>query len=82
MKSTGIIRNFDELGRIVVPIDIRRSLGMGNNSRLEVWKDGDRIILQKIECSCRMCGSSNELTEIEHEKHICGDCVAQIVKLV
>jgi AbrB family transcriptional regulator, transcriptional pleiotropic regulator of transition state genes len=81
MKSIGILRNFDAMGRIVIPMNMRRAIGMDNEaSRLEVWQDGDRIILQKFEVSCRLCGSCENLTEVEYEKFLCKSCMKSVVQ--
>lgn len=47
MKSTGILRNVDELGRVVIPIELRRNLGIGDRDAIEIFIDGNQIILQK-----------------------------------
>ena len=61
MKSTGIIRKVDELGRIVLPIELRRSLDIAERDELEIYMEGDRIILQKFEPSCIFCSSDRDL---------------------
>ena len=55
MKSTGIIRKVDELGRIVLPIELRRVLDIAERDELEIYMENDRIILQKFEPSCIFC---------------------------
>ena len=74
MKSTGIIRKVDELGRIVLPIEIRRTLDIAERDELEIYMDGDRIVLQKYEPSCVFCSSSNELTNYRG-KNVCRECI-------
>ena len=61
MKSTGIIREVDKLGRIVLPIELRRVLDIAEKDELEIYMENDRIILQKFEPSCVFCSSSEEL---------------------
>ena len=61
MKSTGIIRKVDELGRIVLPIELRRTLDIAERDELEIYMENDRIILQKFEPACVFCGSSRAL---------------------
>lgn len=51
MKSTGIVRKMDELGRIVIPIELRRNLGIEEKDPVEIYVDGDRIMLRKYEPS-------------------------------
>ena len=57
MKSTGIVRKVDELGRIVLPIEMRRTLGIGEKDPLEMYTEKDAIILRKYSPSCVFCGS-------------------------
>ncbi len=77
MKSTGIERKIDELGRIVVPIEIRKSMGIEKNDPIDIYVDGDKIILKKTENKCVFCHSDSELTEFKGKK-ICKACLAEI----
>lgn len=77
MKSTGIIRKVDDLGRIVLPIELRRTLDIAERDELEIFMENDCIILQKYEPSCIFCGSGRNLTAY-CRKNICGDCVKKI----
>ena len=61
MKATGIIRKVDELGRIVLPIEIRRTMDIVERDEIEIFMDGDQIILQKFQPSCVFCGSTRNL---------------------
>ncbi|MCM3701641.1 AbrB/MazE/SpoVT family DNA-binding domain-containing protein [Paenibacillus macerans] len=61
MKATGIVRKVDELGRIVIPIELRRILGIDIKDALEIFVDGERIILRKYEPSCIFTGSADDL---------------------
>ena len=74
MKSTGIVRNIDELGRVVVPKEIRRKLGIANTDPVEIYTEGDKIILTKYIPVCHFCGGSEGLTEFK-EKNICSQCI-------
>lgn len=77
MKSTGIIRKVDELGRIVLPIELRRTLDIAERDELEIYMENDRIVLQKFEPSCIFCSSSAGL--VNHRgKNICRECVERI----
>ena len=58
MKSTGIVRKVDELGRIVLPIEIRRTLDIAEGDEIEIFMENDGAILQKYEPSCIFCSSS------------------------
>ncbi len=74
MKATGIIRKVDELGRIVLPIELRRNLDIAERDELEIYVDGDNVILHKHEASCIFCGSSNSLYSFQG-KHVCDTCL-------
>jgi len=77
MKFTGIVRNMDELGRVVIPIEMRKRLGIGKKDPVEIYADGDSIILKKYSDSCIFCGKS-ENVYIYHEKNICGACIEEL----
>ena len=77
MKSTGIIRKVDELGRIVIPIELRTQLNISEKNPIEIFVDGDSIVLKKYEKSCLFCESSKNLTEYKG-KLICSKCIQQI----
>lgn len=77
MKSTGIIRKVDELGRIVIPIELRRVLDIAERDELEIFMDGDHIILQKYEPTCIFCASSQGLISYKG-KNICQNCSRHI----
>lgn len=79
MKSTGIVRKIDELGRIVLPIELRRNFDIGEKDALEIYVDQDMIILKKFSRSCVFCGNSNDVIEFKG-KNICLDCLAQLRK--
>lgn len=61
MKSTGIVRKVDELGRVVIPIELRRTLGIAEKDALEIYVDGERIMLKKYEPACIFTGEANDL---------------------
>ena len=73
MKSTGIVRKVDELGRVVIPIELRRTLAIAEKDGLEIYVDSDRIILRKYEPACVFCGSMDELLYFKN-KRICHAC--------
>ena len=79
MKSTGIIRRVDELGRIVLPIELRRTLDIAERDELEIYMENDRVILQKFEPSCIFCASSTDLVN-SHGKNVCRACIASLAK--
>lgn len=74
MKSTGIIRKVDELGRIVLPIELRRTLDITERDELEIYMEGDHIVLQKHEQSCVFCTSTQSLIQYKG-KFICSKCM-------
>ncbi len=83
MKSTGIVRKVDELGRVVIPIELRRTLDIEEKDALEIYVDSDRIILRKYEpaCSCVFCGNADEVTNFKG-KNVCNHCVEAMVQKV
>lgn len=79
MKSTGIVRKVDELGRIVLPSELRKSLGIDVKDSLEIYTSGDSVILKKYLPSCIFCGEANDITVFKN-KNICKSCLKQISK--
>ena len=83
MKSIGVVRKVDELGRIVLPVEIRRTLSIKagkdkeNNTPLEIFIDGEQIILRKYEPCCIFCAESKGLSEYKRKK-ICPSCIKVI----
>ncbi|CVK18504.1 AbrB/MazE/SpoVT family DNA-binding domain-containing protein [Sporomusa sphaeroides] len=74
MKSTGITRKVDELGRVVIPRELRRTLDIEEKDPLEIFVDGDRIILRKYNPGCVVCGSADGLVSLDAVR-LCPDCV-------
>ena len=79
MKSTGIVRNIDELGRIVVPKEIRQRLGIAKNDPVENFVDNESIILRKYTPVCHFCGGSENLHTFK-DKNICHSCIEELKK--
>lgn len=79
MKSTGIVRKVDELGRIVLPIELRRTLNIEVKDALEIYVDDDSIMLRKYEPACIFCGSADNVTEFKG-KNICEHCLRELTK--
>ena len=77
MKSTGIVRKVDELGRIVLPIELRRTLNIAEKDSLEIYVEDDSIILRKFETRCVFCGNTKNVVEYKG-KNICPDCIRDI----
>ena len=80
MKSTGIVRKVDELGRDVLPIELRRNLSIGEKDALEIYVDQDTIILKKYEPACIFCGQAKGIKHIKG-KNICPACLEEISNL-
>ena len=77
MKSTGIVRKVDELGRIVLPIELRRTLDIAEKDELEIYVDEDSIILKKYEPCCIFCGNSKDVFTFKG-KNICPRCMEEL----
>lgn len=77
MKATGIVRKVDQLGRIVLPIELRRTLKIDIRDPLEIFVEGDSILLKKYEPACILCGESGELVEYKGKK-ICRSCIEKL----
>ena len=77
MKSLGIVRRVDELGRIVLPIETRKRLGLNPKDPVEIFVEKDRVVLRKYEPSCIFCGSVEE-TLLYRDKRICRECLAAL----
>ena len=80
MKSTGIVRKVDNLGRIVLPDELRRTLDIDIHSDVEIYVEGDQVILKKYVPDCIFCGSRENVTLFE-DKYICKECREKIAKL-
>ncbi|MFZ5434936.1 MAG: AbrB/MazE/SpoVT family DNA-binding domain-containing protein [Bacillota bacterium] len=74
MKSTGIVRKVDELGRVVLPIELRRTLDIAEKDSLEIYVDGDRIVLRKYEPACVFCGNASNVEHFKG-KNVCKSCI-------
>lgn len=80
MKSTGIVRKVDELGRIVLPIELRRTLDIAEKDSLEIYVDGSQIILKKYEPSCVFCGDARNVMNYKG-KNVCLACLTEMKSL-
>ncbi|MDI6812966.1 MAG: AbrB/MazE/SpoVT family DNA-binding domain-containing protein [Desulfitobacteriaceae bacterium] len=81
MKSTGIVRKVDELGRVVLPIELRRTLGIEEKDALEIYVDQEKIILKKYEPACVFCGNASDV-QIFRGKNVCRECAAAMGETV
>ena len=77
MKSTGIVRRVDELGRIVLPIELRRTLDITERDSLEIYVDGSSIILKKYQPACIFCDDAKDVVSYKG-KNICAKCLKDL----
>lgn len=77
MKSTGIVRRVDELGRVVIPIELRNKFGIAEKDPIEIYVDGSSIILKKFEPNCIFCGNAKRLSEYKG-KLVCDKCLSKL----
>ncbi len=80
MKSTGVVRRIDELGRIVLPIELRKVMDIAVKDSLEIFVEEDKIILKKYSPSCTFCGDPNNVVSYKG-KLVCKKCAANLEKL-
>ena len=80
IKSTGIIRKVDELGRVVLPLETRKTFGIEGQGNVEILYDEENghIIFKKADKNCMKCHSSENLKEIKSGFYVCGDCIEKI----
>jgi AbrB family transcriptional regulator, transcriptional pleiotropic regulator of transition state genes len=79
MKSTGVVRRIDELGRVVVPSELRRVFSLREGDELEISVDGERIILQKRQDVCLFCSANDPEVEFK-ERRICRTCASEFLQ--
>ncbi len=80
MKSTGMIRKLDNLGRIVLPVELRRTLGLDIHDTLEILVDDDKIILKKYHPACIFCGDARDVVSFDG-KLVCRHCLERLKEL-
>jgi len=80
MKATGVVRRVDELGRVVVPVELRKTMGIQLRDSLEVFVDGDRIVLKKYEPACTFTGVSEDLIDF-HGRKVSKTAVRELAEL-
>ena len=79
MKSTGIVRRVDNLGRIVLPIELRRTLNIEIKDLLEIFVEGESVILRKYEPTCVFCGEDKRISNFRG-KCVCANCLRDLQK--
>ena len=77
MRTIGTARRIDQLGRVVVPAELRRLLGIRQGDLLDIRVEEGHLVLHKIDPECAICGQVDDIVEL-HEKHVCKDCVREI----
>ncbi len=77
MGDTGIVRRIDALGRIVIPVELRRTLGINVHDPLSMRLDGATIVVERYRESCAICGAEGEMVSIK-DRAVCRDCVATV----
>lgn len=80
MKSTGIIRKVDELGRVVIPREIRNQFDLTEKDPIEIFVDGSSIVLKKHEPNCVFCGSARNLIQF-NDKLLCSSCFRKLTEI-
>ncbi|MCR4646912.1 MAG: AbrB/MazE/SpoVT family DNA-binding domain-containing protein [Oscillospiraceae bacterium] len=79
MRSTGIFRRIDSLGRFVLPKELRKSLDINQNDYLQIFLEGDTIVLKKSQASCSLCGSPDDLKDYR-DKKVCLKCIRELAE--
>jgi len=79
MKSTGIVRKVDSLGRVVLPIELRRTLDVSERDALEIFVEGNSVVLKKYEPTCVFCGNGSNVEQFKG-KNVCSTCKKEIAK--
>lgn len=77
MKKTGMNRKVDDLGRVVIPAEIRKSFGIREGDRLDIAVEGERIILTTCQDSCVFCRSTTDLKEFRG-RLVCAGCTREM----
>jgi len=80
MKSTGIVRKIDDLGRMVIPIELRKTMSIDKKDPMEIFVDEDKIVLKKYEPACIFCGNADDTVEFSG-RTICQDCLDKMQDL-
>ncbi|NTW28060.1 MAG: AbrB/MazE/SpoVT family DNA-binding domain-containing protein [Coriobacteriia bacterium] len=81
MHDTGIVRRVDDLGRIVIPMELRKTLGIKVRDPLAIYVEGERIMLTKHKDACSICGEPDaEMVQVKN-RPVCSDCIATVKKV-
>ena len=82
MKATGMSRQVDELGRIVIPKELRRTLGISTKDPLAIFTHEDQIILLKHHTGCLFCGEVDDTMLHVHGHEVCASCVNEMTEIL
>lgn len=77
MKSTGVVRQLDTLGRIVLPIELRRTMDISFKDMIEIFVEDDRIVLKKYHPACIFCGDARNVVTFK-DKLVCQNCLDEL----
>lgn len=77
MKSTGMVRKVDELGRVVLPIELRKTFNIVEKDALEIYTEGNTIILRKYEPACIFCGDARDVIVFKG-RNVCKNCIKEL----
>ena len=80
MKATGIVRRLDQLGRIVIPKELRTTFDLKEEDPIEIFVEGNDIILRKYQPACIFCNEATDIVQIDG-KNVCKGCIEKIKKL-
>ncbi|MCI8590179.1 MAG: AbrB/MazE/SpoVT family DNA-binding domain-containing protein [Clostridiales bacterium] len=80
MKATGMVKQIDEMGRIVIPREIKRNMGIEDRDHLEIFVESDKIILKKYQPGCIFCGNTEDIHSFKG-KLLCSDCKKQLLSI-
>ena len=76
--DTGVIRSIDAIGRLVIPIELRRELGLNTGEPVHMYVENGKVIVEKYVKRCFLCGNASQKYTLVHGKRICDDCKAKI----
>jgi len=76
-RGSGIARKVDELGRIVLPVEMRRALGLGPGDEVDIALDDSAIVMRKVEARCTFCGQTDDLRAFRG-RQVCSSCAAEL----
>jgi transcriptional pleiotropic regulator of transition state genes len=76
--AAGVVRRIDQLGRVVVPVELRRALGLRQGDLVEARLEHGHMVMVKVEPECAVCGGADKLIDM-HDKHVCDDCIRLLI---